>query len=241
MDRKAEILNLIRDLAGGAGTPPGRSRFEAETGIKPHEWRGKIWRTWGDALTEAGFEAREWTTQIPENELLDPVVALAEQLQRFPNSGDLLFESGQNPQFPVGKTILQRWTMRSLAEAVQSRSIELGKPVISKFCLEYLASLKATPSRGGGAPDTQPVGYVYMVRYGRDYKIGRTSSLSRRSRQIQIELPETTEVIHQIRTDDPVGVEAYWHKRFAEYRGNGEWFRLPDAAVRSFKRWIKIS
>ena len=57
--KKSEILRLIRQLAEESdGVPPGQTKFQTETGIKHHEWRGKIWRRWGDALTEAGYAAK---------------------------------------------------------------------------------------------------------------------------------------------------------------------------------------
>lgn len=79
-----------------------------------------------------------------------------------------------------------------------------------------------------------------MQRHGSDYKIGFTTSLNKRGRQIQIELPQEIELVHSILTDDPPGVEAYWHKRFMGKRTRGEWFKLTKADIAAFKRWSKI-
>jgi len=80
------------------------------------------------------------------------------------------------------------------------------------------------------------VGTVYLLKSGRHYKIGRSNAVGRREYEIGLRLPEKGILIHEIRTDDPEGIEAYWHRRFGARRGNGEWFDLTPEDVSSFRR-----
>jgi Meiotically up-regulated gene 113/Domain of unknown function (DUF4287) len=67
-------------------------------------------------------------------------------------------------------------------------------------------------------------GVVYLLKAGPYYKIGKSINFEQRLNQISLQLPYTVEEVHQILTDDPSGIESYWHKRFSPKRTNGEWF-----------------
>jgi Meiotically Up-regulated Gene 113 (MUG113) protein len=70
------------------------------------------------------------------------------------------------------------------------------------------------------------------MKVGREkrYKIGKADIVERRTRQIAVQLPEGLELVHPISSDDACGIDASWHRRFAENRRGGDWFELTAAA-----------
>ncbi|NTJ63504.1 GIY-YIG nuclease family protein [Agrobacterium rhizogenes] len=236
---KHDILLKIRQVASdNGGKPPGIARFESATGVKRHEWLGKIWRNWSDAIIEAGFTPNELQGAWDELEILQIIAEISKAIRRFPSSSDLKFELHHRPNSPDTKTVLARWNMPELAAALADYAEQNGEQEVASYARAYTPRQRGTDNEGGTSESA--LGHVYMQRHNTDYKIGFTTSLNKRGRQIQIELPQEIELVHSILTDDPAGVESYWHKRFAAKRTRGEWFKLTKSDVAAFKRWSKI-
>lgn len=238
---KRQIIAEIKRLAEASGKPPGVRLFETETGIKESDWYPDMWLRWGDALQEAGFARNTMVTGLSDDLLVEQYAQLARRLQRLPLQGELIRESKINPAFPSEKTFRRFGGKANLLMTVAAfcRANNGFEDVLS-YCDKGRKEHAATDQ--GHRADNVEVGYVYLVRHGarREYKIGRTNNPIRREGEIGLELPQKLEPIHVITTDDPAGIEAYWHRRFAEKRLKNEWFGLTPVDVRAFKRWRRI-
>ena len=145
-----------------------------------------------------------------------------------------------NLDFPTAATMRRRFGGHSdLLEKVRSHCVE--KPG-NEDVLSLLSAHKTPKSdRKDDVTSADAVpGYVYLMKSGRYYKIGRSNDAGRRGYEIRLQQPEAVEEVWKIKTDDPEGIEAYWHRRFADRRKNGEWFDLRKADVNAFKRWRRI-
>jgi Meiotically up-regulated gene 113 len=242
--KKAHIIAEIqRTAAENAGVALGFARFEAATGIKVADWFGVHWARWGDALTEAGFEANQMQGAYEKAELLQKYAELARELGRLPVRGDLGMKRQTHAEFPSSKTFERLGKKLELVhQLAEYCRPQVGFEAVVEQCEGYLRSATSKVGEDGPPTDEVVIGYVYLLRHGsrREYKIGRTNNRLRREGEIGIELPEKIEPIHVIETDDPAGIEAYWHRRFANKRLKNEWFALTADDVRVFKRWRRI-
>lgn len=235
---RAYILSEIRRTAeGNGGRALGRGRFAAETGIKPSEVE-RYWATWGDAVAEAGFEPNALQARYDDDWALSRLVPEVRRLGRIPTNAELRVLRGRDPTFPSRGVFARIGPTRA---ALARRLVEYCRDRPDDA--DVLAFAEAADQDSGDGdvgtalPRGQDVfGFVYLLRSGRHYKLGRTNSVGRRERELAIQLPDPARRVHEIRTDDPVGIEAYWHRRFADRRKNGEWFELTADDVRAFKR-----
>ena len=239
MMTKQHILDEItRTARANAGKPLGISRFLKETGIRQWDWRGKYWVRWEDAVREAGFSPNKLNEAYDKSDLIRLYIELIRELGRIPVNAELRMKARSDPSFPAHTTFSKLGSKAQLiSKILEYCGVQSGFEDVLNLCEQ---ATQPSPGyfdeKAEGTPANGDIGYVYLVKSGKHYKIGKTNSLGRRGYELAIQLPEKSTTIHSIKTDDPTGIEAYWHKRFDAKRANGEWFKLELADISAFKR-----
>jgi hypothetical protein len=235
---KDHILNEIRRTAlANGGEPLGRKRFLAETGIKESDWLGKIWTRWSTAVEEAGFSPLTLQGKNDRTLAIAKVAELARKLGHFPTAPEMRMEKRRDSSFPNEKTVTSSAGNKDalVAEVLAFCQSTPDFEDVQRILIDTLPTRKQREVGEAGSDKTRD-GYVYLLRSGKKYKIGYAIAPLSRAMVISNMTPDGADRLHEIRTDDPRGIEAYWHNRFADKRGNGEWFALTAADVAAFKR-----
>lgn len=242
MFNRQDILDEVKRTAKeNGGLPLSAKRFQNETGIIPYEWQ-KYWPRFGDVQREAGLKPNTFLkTPYKETFLYEKFIELMRELKKWPTKGEIVIKHNQDSKFPGERVFYNRLGLKPI---LASKVLEYSKVKkyndIINICMGVLEEYDKGEESSSNNSEEQ-YGYVYLARSGKFYKIGRTNSMGRRHHEITIILPENLILIHEIKTDDPSGIEAYWHKRFELKRKNGEWFNLNSSEVRAFKNWKKIA
>lgn len=227
------IAEIKRIAAANGGKAPGAQLFLTETGIIESKWRGVYWARWGDALTEAGFAPNEWQARLDPEALLARMATLVAEKGAIPTRSEQDILRRSDPSVPSYKTLSGHFPSRAhLVEALRSFCERRGGLEHVSALLPEVAPRRPDTAAKAGAPE----GWVYLLKSGAHFKIGRSDQLETRVKKITIALPEATTLVQAIRTDDPPGIEAYWHRRFDDRRANGEWFKLTAVDVAAFSR-----
>ncbi len=242
MFSKQQILDeIVRTAAINGGVPLGQKAMVKQTGIQQWDWRGRYWLNWSDALAEAGFDPNTWNPRVDDDVVLQALALEVRRLGDFPTRAQIMMGRRRDPTFPSEASIRRRGSKSELIRRV----LEFceGEPDHYADVLAVLRPLavmqeSSTEQAHDQTSDTLVVGHVYLLKLGKHYKVGRSNSFGRRERELAIQMPERTTTVHVINTDDPVGIEAYWHRRFADrrVRADAEWFELTQEDVRAFKR-----
>jgi hypothetical protein len=237
MDKDYILKEIDRTAKENNGIPLGKGRFAKETGIKWTDWEGKYWTKWSDAIIEAGYVSNKMQSAYDENALIEQVVSFIKEIGRFPTSADFRLKAYETGNFPSHSTIRNRLGIKSeVVTKIMSycqRTPEYSD--VTEICKKIPSTLVREIEHHSKETDVE-FGYVYLMKSGRFYKIGSSRNVERRNYDLGIKLPENINILHKIKTDDPNGIENYWHNRFRDKRKQGEWFDLSSIDISAFKR-----
>lgn len=231
------IQEIIRTAKENVNIPLGISKFEKETGMKRDDFLGRYWAKWSDALGEAGYAPNKFNEAYDEEFMIKKLTDFIRELGRFPSPSELSVKSYNDKTFPNKATFYNRFGRKKekIVKVIEYCKTHEEWNDVLEICLPLLQNEKEVTDEKTTS-ETINFGFVYLMKSGKFYKIGRSNDADRRAYELKIQLPEKLEIVHKIKTDDPIGIEEYWHKRFKNKRKNGEWFELTRQDVEIFKR-----
>jgi len=235
---KQHIIDEIKRTAEiNGGVPLGRDRFFAETGIHQNDWYGKYWARWSDAVIEAGYSPNKMQGAYENDWIIEKMILLIRELGKYPMSGEFRLKAKQDSSFPSHEVFRRIGKKSELARKILDYCIDRnGFEDVIAICHPIASAAEEESDTQTRGTENYTDGYVYLLKSGRNYKIGKTNALGRREYELAIQLPEKATTVHSIKTDDPAGIESYWHNRFKDRWKNGEWFELTADDVKAFKR-----
>jgi len=171
-----------------------------------------------------------------EDYLLEKYATYTLELGHAPTSPELRLRAKNESGFPAQTTFQRLGTKKILigklitycntnSEFKKVLSLIQSEPFISSESKEEVDISENTNK-----------GYVYLIQFGDEYKIGTSNNVERRFRELKTQMPYEGEILHTIATGDPEGIESYWHNFYKEKRLKGEWFNLSKADIRYFKK-----
>jgi hypothetical protein len=172
---KAHILREIRRTAeANGGKPLGFRNFQHETGVRYADWFGRYWKSWGDAVRETGFEPNVLQSRMSDGELLERFVQLARELGRIPVKGDMRLKRQSDPNFPNDRVYERFGVKRRPIDRAHEYCANRDdlRDAVSLFPEAATSEESETTPRRSAVP---PTGFVYLIKSGRYYKIGRTT------------------------------------------------------------------
>jgi hypothetical protein len=234
MDKQHILHEIQRTAKANAGKPLGEARFAKQTGIRRYDWYGSHWNNWGEALQDAGYNPNTFQKAWTEQSLINSLISLTRELGHYPIAPELIRKHHTEPNFP-SRSAFQNWAPKgeAITRVLAFCRAHDGYEDVIAICESALPAVAEGPNTKSAKAE---LGFVYMLKFSKYYKIGRSNAQGRREYELGIQLPEKPRTVHVIRTDDAVGIEAYWHNRFAHKRKGGEWFDLDSRDVAAFRR-----
>ena len=246
---KEHILNEVRKTAEN-GVPLGNQRLEKETGIKKADWYGIYWNNRCELDEEAGLVSNKLQAAYSSEYLIRKLIDFIKEIRKFPIAPEFIMKRTNDNNFPDVTTFHNKLgkkheKAKKVVEYCEKNNvhpdvIEICRPICKKVDTKNVNRLN------DDVDSEKKSGHVYMLEHDGVYKIGSSIDAAQRHKKIATQMPFATKEIHVISTDDPSGIEAYWHKRFKDkkYKGKqklqGEWFNLLASDIKAFRKRKKF-
>jgi hypothetical protein len=243
MITKEETLEKMKEWSreNNSKTPSEKVFFEyAEIGI--HDLKKLGWSHYGALVQEAGLKPNKFDkTKYNKTGLCVLFVGTIREKNKWPTRGELDVKHFQDPNFPnYGTFVNQLGLTGDLAQSILDFiKDKKGFEDIEDICVPIIEKYKNDQITNNAG---KTVEQVYMYKYknqSQPIKVGRSNDVFTRGIQLAAGGHDKLELLHFIKTDDPIGVEQYWHNRFRqlgrEEQAN-EWFKLKPEDVKAFKR-----
>jgi hypothetical protein len=182
---RQEIIEEIRRIAAeNGGRAPGQLAFTSVTGVKRMEWYPGFWLRWSDALSDAGHAPNGFQAKTSDQTVIEKYASFIRELGRLPVSGEIKRRAKADPSFPA-HTVFSRLGGKDLlirAVAAHCRRIG-GFDDILALCAERETQIAPpTASKASREPKIRTE-FVYLMKSGPHYKIGRTNSVARKGQR----------------------------------------------------------
>lgn len=240
MNRDQILAEIKRVAEANSSVVVGERVFFAQTRLNRRVLRRAGFPNYGAAVEAAGYRRNQLKQAYSDDQLFAPLAQLAREVGHCPTTGERAVARYKAPTFPGEAAVSRRARQEPLAQQLlrwcrdEPAFQDVARMLESTVPLQDGNSTLETRGR------KIVTGYVYLMRYGahgKDFKIGHTENVQRRQSQIDMVSPRDVRVVHSIETDDPEGIEKYWHERFSERRvKTKEVFHLTPDDVAAFRR-----
>ena len=181
---KPQITRRLTQLASERGGHIAFRAFIAATGLSERWLRDQPWfQGWNALLKEVGLETKSFKVdRTPPETIAEAVAELITRSGKWPTEDELRREKAQNASFPSATIISPMRKTGELARLI----VELGVVRPGFAAAAEIAAKHQVHAPDAVGVDERVKGYVYMLRSGRSYKIGKSVDPSRGSVRISV-------------------------------------------------------